>query len=181
VGATVRSRSRAAAVSYRPGSEIDRSALKAFIDRDLAGTSYAEVPLYFLHLALEGRSAESSAVVAERNGDVMGFALYGHVAGSVGAGRLHFISVTASARLNAIGVGLCNAAVASLGAGGARLVVAEVPDDPVLASGHALLARCGFVEAARVEDYYRDGVALMILARSAEISADNGIPGADRE
>lgn len=155
-----------AAVTVRPAAVADRAALEAFIDRDTAGTAYADVPRYFLRLAFEARSSEARAAVAERNGEVIGFALYGDVAGSAGTARMHFISVAASARLRAVGRSLCAAAVADLVAGGARLVIAEVPDDPVLVSGRALLTRCGFAEEARVPDYYRDGVALLILAHS---------------
>jgi ribosomal protein S18 acetylase RimI-like enzyme len=155
----------AMAVAFRRAGAPDRTILRAFVEHDVAGTLYAEVPTYFLRLALEGSANESRAIVAERGGEVVGFALFGEVAGSVGAGRMHFITVSASARLHAIGAGLCEAAVADLAAHGARLVVAEIPDDPILASGSALLARCGFVEVARVPDYYRDGVALIVLQR----------------
>jgi len=151
---------------FRPATEADRATLRAFIEHDVAGTPYAEVPLYFLRLALEGRAADSRAVVALRAGEPVGCALYGEVAGTVGTGRMHFIAVTASARLLAVGAGLCEAAVADLAARGARLVIAEVPDDPVLVSGRALLAKCGFVEEARIADYYRDGVAMLVLRRA---------------
>jgi ribosomal protein S18 acetylase RimI-like enzyme len=153
--------------------DSDRAAMNSFISHDVAGTPYAEVPLYFLRLAREGRAAESRGVVAERDGEMLGFALYGEVAGAVGTGRVHFIGVTASSRLNAVGLALCEAAVADLAAGGARLVIAELPDDPLLVSGRALLARCGFTEVARVRDYYRDGVALVILARATESAPAN--------
>jgi ribosomal protein S18 acetylase RimI-like enzyme len=159
----------------RRAVDTDRSVMNAFIAHDLAGTSYVEVPAYFLALALEGRSAESRGIVAERDGEVVGFALYGEVAGSVGTGRIHFVSVSASSRLNAVGVQLCEAVVNDLLAAGARIVIAELPNDPILVSGRALLARCGFSEVGRVPDYYADGVALVILARStAGQSNDDG-------
>ena len=158
----------AAGVSIRFHIDSDRGAMNAFIAHDAAGTPYVEVPRYFLRLALEGRTAESRCIVAERDGEVLGFALYGDVAGAVGTGRIHFIGVTASSRLNAVGVSLCDAAVNDLAAGGARTVIAEVPDDPLLVSGRALLARSGFMEVGRVPDYYRDRIALIILARATD-------------
>lgn len=153
-------------VRFRPADNGDRAALYSFLDRDVAGLASAEVPRYFLRIAFEGRASESRAVVAEQGSDVVGFALFGEVAGAVGTGRMHFITVSASARLHNIGTGLCEVAVADLAARGARLVMAEVPDDPLLASGLALLARCGFSEEARVADYFRDGVALLLLRRA---------------
>ena len=161
-----------AGFSIRRAVDTDRSVMNAFIAHDLAGTSYTEVPAYFLALALEGRSDESRAIIAQRDGEVVGFALYGKVAGSVGTGRIHFVSVSASSRLNAVGVQLCEAVVGDLADAGARIVIAELPDDPILVSGRALLARCGFSEVGRVPDYYADGVALIILARSASEPAN---------
>jgi ribosomal protein S18 acetylase RimI-like enzyme len=160
-------RAAVAAVRFRPAVPADRAVLRAFVDHDVAGTPYAEVPAYFLRLALEGRATESRAIVAERGADIVGFALFGEVAGAVGTGRMHFITVTASSRLHTIGAGLCEAAVADLASHGVRFIVAELPDDPVVASGRALLARCGFVEVAHVPDYYRDGIALLVLQRPA--------------
>ena len=161
-----------AAFNIRRAVDTDRAVMNAFIAHDLAGTPYAEVPSYFLGLALQGRSAESRGIVAEREGEVVGFALFGEVAGSVGTGRIHFVSVSASSRLNSLGVQLCEAVVSDVTDAGSRLVIAEMPDDPILVSGRALLARCGFSEVGRVPDYYRDGVALVILARSTAGTAN---------
>jgi ribosomal protein S18 acetylase RimI-like enzyme len=160
--------------TIRRAVDTDRSVMNAFIAHDLAGTSYTEVPAYFLALALQGRSTESRGIVAERDGEVVGFALYGEVAGSVGTGRIHFVSVSASSRLNAVGVHLCDAVVSDLVGAGARIVIAELPDDPILVSGRALLARCGFSEVGRVADYYADGVALVILTRSTASQSNSG-------
>lgn len=155
-----------AVAAYRRAVDTDRAAMRGLVEHDVAGTPYAAVVAYFLDLATEGGETESRAIVADRGGEIVGFALFGEVAGAVGAGRMHFISVTASARLHAIGVGLCEAAVADLVSTGARLIIAELPDEALLSPGRALLARCGFSETARVADYYRDGVDLIILQRA---------------
>jgi ribosomal protein S18 acetylase RimI-like enzyme len=150
---------------FRPAAESDRRAVRALIDHDVAGTPYVEAIDYFRRLALEGRVAESRAIVAERHDGIVGVALFGEVAGAVGTGRIHFVSVSASARLHGIGVGLCDAAIADMAAAGARLVTAELPDERSLEEGRALLARVGFAEVARIEDYCRDGVDLVIVCR----------------
>ena len=154
-----------ATVVVRPLVDCDRTAGRSLVDQEAAGTPYADVVGYFLRLAFDGRAEESRALVAERAGDIIGLALFGEVAGAVSTGRMHFVTVTASARLHAIAGGLCEAAVADMAAKGDRLVVAELPDDALLTSGRALLSRCGFVEAGRVADYYRDGVDLVVLRR----------------
>ena len=156
------------AATYRSAVDDDRAAMRALVEHDLAGTPYVTVAEYFLNLASDGDANESRAIVAERTGEVVGFALFGEVAGAIGTGRVHFVSVTASARLHAIGVGLCEAAVADLASKGTRLIVAEIPDDPLLSPGRALFARCGFAEAARVANYYRDNTDLVVLLRSID-------------
>ena len=158
-----------ASAQFRAAREADRGAIEALVDHDVAGTSYAEVVRYFLRLALEGRRGESRAIVAVLHGDVVGVALFGEVAGAIGAGRMHFVGVSASARLHGIGIRLCDAAVADMARGGARLVTAELPDERVLRAGRALLTRAGFSEVARVADYYRDGVDMAIVSRTTDV------------
>ncbi len=162
------SQQRWASASYRPAVDADRAAMRWLVEHDLAGTPYCTAVEYFLRLAVEGATAESRAIVAEGDGEVLGFALFGEVAGAIGTARMHFVSVTASARLHAIGIGLCEAAVADLVSKGARLVVAEIPDEPLLLPGRALLARCGFAENARVPDYFREGTDLVVLLRGIQ-------------
>ena len=56
--------------------------------------------------------------------------------------------------------------VDELSAQAVRSVIIELPDDRVVGSGRALLEGCAFREVARVPDYYRDGVALVVLQRA---------------
>jgi hypothetical protein len=52
----------------------------------------------------------------------------------------------------------------------ARSVIVEMPDEPPFAQGRQLLARCGFAQVASVADYYRDGVALLVLHHAIAVS-----------
>jgi len=166
------------AAIFRPAVDDDLRAIRAFVEHDLAGTPYATVTDYFLRLASAGAASEARAIVAERAGAVVGFALFGHVAGAIGTGRVHFVSVTSIARLDGVGTGLCEAAVANLRSNDARLVVAEVPDEPSFLAGRTLLDRCGFAEIGRVADYFRDNTDLVVLART--IPGDTPTAGVDR-
>lgn len=154
------------AVVFRPAVDDDRATLDAFVEQVWDATAYAETFAYAVRSAFDERMTDTRAVVAECDGATVGFAIVGEVGGTRGTARIQFIGVIPGARLRAIGVGLCEAAMASLAARGARVVVAELPDDPLLSGGRAFLARCGFVETARVADYYRDGIALIVLQRS---------------
>ena len=166
------------AATYRPAVDGDREVMRAFVEQDLAGTPYGALVEYFLRLASEGAANESRAIVAERAGTVVGFVLFGEVAGTIGTGRVHFVSVTSIARLDGVGMGLCEAAVADLRSNDARLVVAEVPDEPSFVAGRTLLDRCGFAEIGRVADYFRDNTDLVVLART--IPGDTPTAGVDR-
>ena len=154
-----------AAVVIRAATLEDRATLAELIG---GGTdpAYRASPLYFLRLAFDARPEESRAIVAVRDGVVVGGALFGLVAGAIGTGRIHFVTVAAMSRRLGIASRLCEAAVADIAGRGARNVVVELPDDRTFTGSGELLARCDFAEVARVLDYYRDGVALVVLNRA---------------
>jgi ribosomal protein S18 acetylase RimI-like enzyme len=152
-------------VVLRPARQADRAAIGLLVEHEVTGATNTEAVAYFLRLALDGRSDESRVIVAEDDRNIIGFVLYGEVAGALGTGRVHFINVTITSRHNSIGRRLCEAATTDLTSRGARLVLVELPDDASSIPGRGLLARCGFVETARVADYYRDGVDLIVFHR----------------
>ncbi len=153
------------AVTVRPALLDDRAAAAALVGAATAGSPYAELPAYFLHRAFDTAGSECRVVLAESTGAVIGCALYGDVAGTVGTGRVQFVAVAPEQRRAGVGRALCEAAIADLAAHGMRTVVVEMPDDPLHASGRAWLDACGFAVVARVADYYRDAVDLIVLER----------------
>jgi GNAT superfamily N-acetyltransferase len=92
-------------------------------------------------------------------------ALFGEVAGAIGVSKLHAAVVAPSVSLADVGARIVSAVLDTARGEGRRLVVAELPDDPVMGQVRALLTSVGFEEEARVPDFYRDGVALMLLRR----------------
>ncbi|MFN2399812.1 MAG: hypothetical protein ABR543_14425 [Gemmatimonadaceae bacterium] len=118
----------------------------------------------YLRAALLGDSAESRGIVAVEGGALAGIVLYGKVAGTVGAGEVHFI-ITAPERLADLGQGLLDGAVADLTKRGVRLIVVELADVPHFEPLRRFLSGNGFVEEARIPDLYRDGVPLLISRR----------------
>src|SRR5690349_24962509 len=98
-------------VATRSASGADRETLERLLADTSSGTAYRDVPRYFLRLALGGQSDESRAIVVERDGAVVGCALFGLVAGSLGTGRLHFVAVAASERRLGAGRALCEAVI----------------------------------------------------------------------
>ena len=132
---------------------------------ELVQSPYGELPASALATALDDPTIEARGLVAVRGGEITGLVLFGTVAGAVGTGRLHLVAVSAAARLRGVASALIAEAVSRLRQEGARVVFAEMPDDPGFAPARALLLRERFIEEARVADFYRDGVALLVLRR----------------
>lgn len=108
-----------------------------------------------------GETPESRAVAAfDGDGAAAGIVLFGLVAGALGTGAVFWLAVRADRRRHGIGRALLALAKAELTAEGARIVVAEVPDDA--AAMAKMLAAGGFVREGVVPDFYRDGVALTL-------------------
>jgi ribosomal protein S18 acetylase RimI-like enzyme len=155
-------------VRIRPLEAGDARAAGELLLVDVANTPYVELPIESLRSAMSGPNTEVRGLVAERAWELIGVALFGLVAGAVGAGRLHAVAVTASARLQGVATRLVDEAVRALRADGARFVLVEMPDDRRLRAGLTLLLRGGFREEARVPDFYRDGVDLLLLRREVD-------------
>ena len=153
-------------VTPRPLDGSDSTAARALASAALADAPYAEPLLASLDAAIRSGSEEYRALVAHDGDRLAGVIVFGAIAGARGAGRLYLLAVDASARGRGLGPALVHAAFADLGAHGARFVVIELPDEPRLASALRLAQRTGFFEEARVGDYVRDGVGLLVLRRN---------------
>ena len=104
--------------------------------------------------------------MAERDdGRVVGVAVYGVVAGTEGAAKMHGMAVAPEAQRHGIARSLIAAFSDDLQKKGARFVLVEFPDAPELAGGRTLLQQAKFVEESRLKDYFRDGIALVFLRR----------------
>lgn len=108
-----------------------------------------------------GETPESRAVAAfDGDGNAAGIVLFGLVAGALGTGAVFWFAVRADRRRHGVGRALLALAKAELAAEGARIVIAEVPDDA--AAMAKMLTAGGFAPEGTVPDFYRDGVALTI-------------------
>ncbi|MBV6521745.1 MAG: hypothetical protein MNPFHGCM_01889 [Gemmatimonadaceae bacterium] len=125
-------------------------------------------PLLVPHLT-EGLAAlGSERILVSRDGvvgTVTGFAIFGIVPGTEGAGRVRAIAVGPQARRRGLGRMLMNSALETLRNRNARFVLVELPDDPLLRRFESLLSSSGFVEETRAADLVRDGVAMRYLRR----------------
>ena len=116
---------------------------------------------------LGGREALAVAAYDEM-GAMSGIALYGEVAGTLGAGTLMWTVVRPDVRRTGVARALVDRAVAELHTGGARVIVAEVPGSESCAAVLRLLDTCGFRRESEVADFYGDGVPLVLLRHRLE-------------
>ena len=151
--------------SPRPLGADDAVAARALVHAALGVTPYVDRVVELLELAARGSDPEARALIIERDGTIAGLVLFGLVAGARGAARLHALVLDRGVNAGDVGGRLTSAAAVTAASAGARLLVAEVPDDPALGQVPAVLLRNGFREEARVPDFFRDGVALTFMRR----------------
>ncbi len=144
----------------------DHQGTRVLLMGALGVTPYIDRALEVLHLAERGNDPEHRALVIARDGTVAGLALYGTVAGSDGAARLHTAVLAPGVEADDVGRRLVRAVADAARDAGARFLLVEMPDDPALGTMVTLLREQDFTEDARVPDFYRDGVALTFLRLS---------------
>ena len=152
-------------VAIRAYHRDDAAAIRDLAAPDIERTSYRSAPRATIDGLTQGTDPETRALVAVRNDAIVAFVIHGTVAGAEGAGRVQLIVTAAPFRRAGIARHLVEAAVEDLRDAGARFTMVEMPDDPALAPGLSLLGRCDFRIDARVRDFYRDGVDLLVFRR----------------
>ena len=109
---------------------------------------------------------EHRALIVARDGIVAGLALFGEVAGADRVMRIHAALLRDGVEVEEVGQRLVDAVLEQARATRARLIVAEVPDEPALGAMMGLLLMNDFAEEARIPDFFRDGVDLVVFRRN---------------
>lgn len=147
-----------AGVSIRALQGSDVPAARALISAQFAGTPYEARLFEQLALAIDGDDPECRAFVTAD--DARGLALFGSVAGADSVVKLHALVGNDRGALRSLATAVRNT--------DARLVVCELADDAPFDVTGQILRELGFAEDVRVADYFREGVALVVLTwRSA--------------
>ena len=149
-------------LEVRAAREGDLTAALALLEWELSKNPWMGRTGELLRQAVREKSNEAIACVAERDAELVGFGVYGIVAGTVGTGMIHAVLVAPRSRRAGIGARLLEYACADLASRRMRVVFAEMPADPYLVRYRALLISFGFFEETRIEDYYRDGISQII-------------------
>jgi ribosomal protein S18 acetylase RimI-like enzyme len=143
--------------------ELLPEALRA-VDRVLAGTRYLDGALDALRSTVSSPGADARATASLLGARIQGVIVFGFFGGASGAGRMQLIVVERDARRAGVGAALVREALAALRDEGARFVLVELPDDlRVLPGAREFLESFGFREESRVDDFFRDGLALCFM------------------
>ena len=139
------------------------------VERALTDTPYLDGALDALRSAVSAPGADGRALASMREEQLEGVIVFGFFGGANGAGRVQLAVTDDWARRTHVGTALMDEAITLLRADGARFVLAELPDDPRALSGRARFSsRSSFRQESRVEDFYRDGVALSFMRRELD-------------
>ena len=151
----------------RPLLPADVASARALFEGECARHPYATRAVELIDAAATAGDDEGEyrVRVALQGDEVQGAVVYGLVAGALGTGAIYGVAVAAGHRRRGVGRALIEGACDALAGSGARVAIAELPDDAVLSDVHALLARSGFGEEARAPDLVRDGVAIVFRRR----------------
>ena len=151
------------ALEPRPLLPEDSQGTRVLLMGTLGITPYIDRALEVLSHAERGNDPEHRAMVIARDGTVAGLALFGMIAGTKYAARLHTAVLAPGVRGDDVGTRLMRSVSNAAREAGAGFMLAELPDDPAIGAVLALLREHGFEEEARVPDFYREGVALTFL------------------
>lgn len=142
------------------------SAASQLVMRALGLTSYAAGAIEALEMAAREPGPEWQALASAQGEATDGVIVFGAFAGAEGAGRIHLVVVDDSSRRAGVGRSLAEEAITRMCGARARFVLAELPDDAqALPGASAFLSAIGFREESRVENFFRDGVALSFMRR----------------
>jgi ribosomal protein S18 acetylase RimI-like enzyme len=142
--------------------EEDLAAALALVTFEQQKNPWLERLPELLREAVSKPQGEYRACVAVRDGELIGFGSFGVVAGALATGMIYGVIVAARSRRAGIGQRIIFHMAGELANAGVRAMFAEVPGDPCVMRYRALLISYGFMEEARIEDYYRDGVPQII-------------------
>lgn len=148
---------------------VSRSLLpqaRLIVERALRDTAYLDGALDALRAAVETPGADGRALACVRDERIEGVIVFGFFGGASGAGRVQLAVVDQGSRRAHVARALAEEAFALLRSEGARFVLAELPEDEhALPGARAFLEALGFSQESRVEDFFRDGVALAFMRR----------------
>jgi ribosomal protein S18 acetylase RimI-like enzyme len=137
-----------------------RASDRAPLERLIRGTgAFLEdevgIALELIDLGLDaGKDHGYRFLVAEMDGDVVGYCCWGRTPCTQGTYDLYWVAVDARRQGHGVGRDLMRAAEAAAAAEGGRQMLVETASKPSYAATRAFYERIGYAVVARVPDFY---------------------------
>jgi ribosomal protein S18 acetylase RimI-like enzyme len=137
----------------------DTPALRALLE---ATGVFSEAEVEAAVEVIEGGDDEASPHgyrfrVADEGGAVLGYVCFGRAWFSDGTWDVYWLAVDPARQRRQVGGALLREAERAAGAGGGRTMLVETASKPSYAPARSLYERNGYVEMARIPDYYALG------------------------
>jgi len=149
-------------LNVRAAREEDLAAALALLEWERPKNQWLDRVAEQLRAGVGKASVDSIVCVAERDGELVGFGVYGFTAGAIGTGSIDCVLVAPRSRRAGIGHRILSYAIDDLTSKRARVIFAELPGDTTMLRYRAMLLSKGFFEETRIDDFYRDGVPQII-------------------
>jgi ribosomal protein S18 acetylase RimI-like enzyme len=118
-------------------------------------------------------------ILAERGPTLSGYACYGLIEGTQGSFDLYWIAVTPDEQRKGLGAQVYARAEAAMRKAGAKHIYVDTSSSDRYAPTRGFYQRMGFVEEARLPDFYGPGDGKVIYVKSLEAGRPES-PSADR-
>jgi len=154
------------AVRLRGLEARDRGALEALIrGTQMFYAPEVDVALELIDLGLKPGGGGYEFVVAEREGLAVGYACWGLNPMSDGVHDLYWIAVDRALQKAGIGRALLAHVEARVRAAAGRTLMIETGGKPSYQPTRSFYLACGYLEVARLEDFYRVGDDKLVFAK----------------
>jgi ribosomal protein S18 acetylase RimI-like enzyme len=113
----------------------------------------------------EGEGSHYRFLVAEEDGEVLGYACWGPILGTVASVDLYWIAVDPQAQGRGVGKALMEMAEAQVAAEGRSRVYLETSSRAQYVPTRAFYLRCGYSVVAELEDFYAPGDGKVVFLK----------------
>jgi ribosomal protein S18 acetylase RimI-like enzyme len=153
-------------MDIRPLEGKDRESLASLIRRiETFSPEEVEVAIELVDLALQPNNRDYKILVADRDGQLVGYVCYGPTPMTEGTFDLYWIASDPTVRGQGVGASLIAGMEGDMRRLGARLIRVETSATEAYGPTRGFYASMKYMEEARIRDFYKVGDDLIILTK----------------
>lgn len=152
-------------MEIRPIAAPDRAPLAALLKRiETFSAEEVDCALELIDLGIQG-SPDYQLLLAERDGEVVGYICYGHTPMTEGTFDLYWIATDPKVRGQGVGASMVAAMEGDIRRRNGRLVRVETSAMEAYGPTRGFYAAMKYKEESRFRDFYKEGEDLIILSK----------------